>query len=239
MRVTTSSGELTIKTTNVPLRKLDMNLLERFLSIIANPNIAFLLISLGTLGILIEFLIPGALFSGVFGVIFLVFGFFAVGNLPFNWTGVILIAFGIILFILELQMPGIGVFAVGAIISFCLGGSLLFSNLGLNTFQSTNYSVDFWLILLIGGIFSIILGFLYHLFLSSRKSLDQFKQPSVVGSTGTVISDLSPDGIVYVGSENWKATHEKQGTIIKEGETVIVISISGLTIRVRKTNPKE
>ena len=236
--VETSSGKITLKTHNVILNQIDMNIFELFLSLIADPNIAFMLISIGTLAILIEFLIPGLIFPGVLGSIFLVLGFFAIGNLPFNWAGIVLIVFAIVLFIFEIQVPGIGVFGICGIISFAFGGSFLFTNFN-PSLQSTNYSVDLWVILISVGILSIILGWFYHLFLSSRRSLNQFKEPSVIGLTGTAISDLSPNGSVFVGNENWRATVDNKGTIIKAGDTVIVVSLAGITIRVRKEDPKE
>src|SRR3972149_6588281 len=102
-----------------------MNFIERFLDLIADPNIALLLLSLGTLALFIELVHPGAIFPGVFGVIALVIGFFALSLLPFNGAGVALIVIAFVLFGLELFVPSHGILGIGGAVALVLGGLLL------------------------------------------------------------------------------------------------------------------
>ncbi|MDO8613168.1 MAG: NfeD family protein, partial [Dehalococcoidia bacterium] len=102
-QVTLDSGRrVTLQTADAEVVFNDMNFIERFLDLIADPNIALLLLSLGTLALFIELVHPGVIFPGVFGVIAIVIGFFALSVLPFNWAGVALIVIAFILFGLEL-----------------------------------------------------------------------------------------------------------------------------------------
>ena len=104
-----------------------MTLIERFLLIISDPNIAFILLSLGSLGLFIEFFHPGVFFPGVFGAIALLFGFFSLGTLPVNWAGVFFILLAFVLFIAEIVVSGFGALGIGGVISLILGGLLLTS----------------------------------------------------------------------------------------------------------------
>ena len=110
----TQDRKVELRTAQARVVYNNTNFIEDFLNIIANPNIAFLLLSFGSLGIFIEFLHPGAIFPGVFGVISLLTGFFALSVLPFNWAGVALILFAFLLFALELFMTSGGILGIGA-----------------------------------------------------------------------------------------------------------------------------
>ena len=123
--VTTMAGEVTLQTRDAEIVPVDMNLVEQFFQILSDPNVAYILLSLGLLGIFLELANPGAILPGVVGGIFLLLGLFALGNLNVNWAGVLLMAFGFILFIADLYLPTHGVLTVGGIISFALGSFLL------------------------------------------------------------------------------------------------------------------
>src|SRR3990172_583574 len=105
----------------------DMTFVERFLLILSDPNVAFLLLSFGGLGLLIEFLHPGVIAPGVFGAIALILAFFALGTLPVNWAGVALILIAFVLFAIEAYVAGFLVLVVGGVISLIAGGLLLTS----------------------------------------------------------------------------------------------------------------
>ncbi len=233
--VTTPSGTLTLHTKGLPLRTIDMNLLERFLSIIANPDIALLLLSIGSLGIMIEFLSPGAIFPGVFGAIALVMAFVALGNLPFNWAGLGLILFAMLLLFLELQDPGIGIFGVGGVISFALGAFLLFGGFGTPAIPTPSFRVSMWLIAVLAA---LLLGFVlsfFRLVYASRYRKGISTAETVVGQVGIAASDLAPTGTVQLASELWTAVADDD-KVIKSGEKVKVVGLEGLTLRVSKTS---
>ena len=231
---TTPSGTVVLHTKDLPLRRIEMNLLERFLSIIANPDIAFLLLSIGGLGIMIEFLSPGAIFPGVFGAIALIMAFVALGNLSFNWAGLGLLGFSLLLFFMELQAPGIGVFGVGGVISFVLGAFLLFGGFGSPAIPTPSFRVNLWLI---GIVTALLLGFLllfFRMVLASRRTVTVPTAETVVGQVGVVTSDLAPTGTVQLGSELWTAVADDD-KVIKSGEKVKVVALEGLTLTVSKT----
>src|SRR3990172_6166947 len=106
-----------------------MNLPERILQTIADPNIAYILFTIGVIGIIAELYNPGAFFPGITGAISLILAFVAFGSLPINWAGVLLLLLAIGLFIAELNSEGIGILAVGGLIAFVLGSLLLYTPL--------------------------------------------------------------------------------------------------------------
>ena len=115
-----------IETAGIELRTVDKTVLERFLAIISNPNVAFLLLVIGAIGLFIEFMAPGLFAPGIVGVLCLVTAFVALGNLPVNWVGLALLAFALVLIFAELQSPGVSFFGAGGVVSFVLGSVLLF-----------------------------------------------------------------------------------------------------------------
>ncbi len=233
---TTSSGTLTLKTKGLPIQKVNMNALERFLSVIANPDIAFLLLSIGSLGILIEFLSPGALFPGIFGVLALVLGFVALGNLSFNWAGLGLLAFSMLLFFLELQAPGIGIFGVAGVISFFLGAFLLFGGFSTPPIPTPSFRISLWLISTVTALLAAILILFLRTIIVSRHAITISTTKPLIGSVGVVSSDLAPKGMVQMESEVWSAVPEKEDETIKAGTRVKVVSLEGLTLKVTKAN---
>ncbi len=229
--VTTSKGSVTLVTQGVEVRKIDMNLRERFLNFLANPDIAFLLLSIGSLGIMIEFLSPGVIFPGVFGAIALVLSFVALGNMPFSWAGVGLIVFAMILFFAELQAPGIGVFGIGGAISFVLGAFLLFGGFGTPAISTPSFRVNLWVISTMTALLLGFLLFFFRMVVASRRAVTVSTAETVVGRVGFVTSDLAPTGTVQVASEIWSAVSDS-GEVIRVGEEVMVLEIEGLTLKV-------
>ncbi|MCZ6789517.1 MAG: nodulation protein NfeD, partial [Chloroflexi bacterium] len=126
----TPAGVVVLNTRDVEIEGFDMSLVERFLQFLSDPNISFLLLSLGGLGIFVELLNPGLIVPGLVGIILLVLAFVTFGNLPVNWAGVVLILLAVALATLEYYVAGFGVLGVGAIICFVLGSLLLFFHTG-------------------------------------------------------------------------------------------------------------
>src|SRR5207253_9703845 len=124
-RVHVSTGDITLDTAAAPTRRADMSALESFLLTITNPTIAYILLSMGSLGLLLELYNPGSVFPGVIGGICLLLAFYALGTLPLNFAGVALIAFGILLFGLEPFLTAHGILAAGGATSFAIGSMLL------------------------------------------------------------------------------------------------------------------
>ncbi len=233
LAVSLPEGEVVLDTKGVEIQEIARNPVERFLGFVADPNVAFLLLSLGSLGILIELMSPGFIGPGVAGVIALALAFVALGNLPVNWAGVALIAAAMVMFFLEAQAPGIGVFGVGGAISFILGAFLLFGGFEAPALPSPSFRVSFWLIGAMGGLmFAFVATFIWRLRQAAAASM-VLESVSLEGQVGRATTPLTPRGMVQVADERWSAVSES-GDSIDVGEEVIVLEVDGLTLRVFK-----
>ncbi len=222
--------EVTLQTADAEVVFNDMNLIERFLDIIADPNIALLLLSLGTLAIFIEIVNPGVIFPGVFGVIALILGFFALSVLPFNWAGVALILFAFVLFGLEIFVPSGGILGVGGVVALILGGLLLTSG------NPPEFQVSRWLLIGLAAAMGAMVLFVLVNIMRIRSMPAQVGMESIVGREAVTRSTLDPKGFVFFDGERWSAESE-EGTI-GEGERVVITEVHGLKLKVKK-EPQE
>ncbi len=225
--VTLDTGrQVTLHTADAEVVFNDMNLIERFLDLIADPNIALLLLSLGTLAIFIEIVHPGVIFPGVFGVIALIVGFFALSVLPFNWAGVALILFAFILFGLEIFVPSGGILGVGGAVALVLGGLLLTSG------NPPEFQVSRWLLFgLAAGMGAMVLFVLVNI-MRIRMMPAQMGMESIVGRKAVTRSVLNPEGFVFFDGERWSA--ESEEGMIGEGERVVITEVHGLKLKVKR-----
>ena len=221
-----SGRRVELKTAGAPLVYNDTNFIEEFLAIIADPNIAFLLLSFGSLGIFIEFLHPGAIFPGVFGVICLIVGFFALSVLPFNWAGVALILFAFMLFALEMFVTSGGILGIGGIVSLVLGGLLLTSN------NPPGFTVSPWLVVGLAAALAGMVIFVFANIIRIRHQPALIGVETLVGKGAVARSQLNPTGLVFVEGEYWSA--ESEGGDIIEGDRVVITGMEGLKLRVKK-----
>ena len=236
MTVALGGREVVLDTKDIEVRRISRTPVERFLGFLANPDVAFLLISIGGLGILLELFNPGMIAPGLAGVIALSLAFLAFGSLPVNWVGVGLIILAMALFYMEGQAPGIGVFGVGGAISFVLGAFLLFGEL---TFRpevpplpgAPSIRVSLWVIGTVAGLMSGAIFFLAKSLRSARVSGRTPYQPSLVGRIGVATATLDPGGAVRVAGEAWTAVSDSEEEIA-EGERIIVSEVDGLTLKV-------
>jgi len=218
-------GETVLATSNAPLVYNDMNFLERFLDVISDPNITFLLLSLGSLALIYEFVAPGHIFPGVFGAIALIIAFFSLSVLPFNWAGLALILVAFVLFVLELFVTSHGILGIGGVVALVLGGILFTSG------NPPDFQVSKWLIYgLAAGIGAFFL-FVVTSIIRVRR------QPAVVTTTlvgrqAVARSPLDPTGMVFLEGEYWSATVEEGR--VEPGERVVVTGMHGLRLIVSK-----
>ena len=124
--VSVAGQPVTLQLAGIPTQAIAMTWLEQLLAVLANPNVALILMSLGTLGLFAELQHPGTVLPGVLGAGALILGLVALGNLPFNWAGLALLALAAVLLIAEVFIAGFGAFGIGSIIAFVLGAILLF-----------------------------------------------------------------------------------------------------------------
>ncbi len=206
-------------------------IIERFFALISDPNIAFLLLSLGGAAIFIEILNPGLLFPGIFGIIALVLAFFSFGTLPINWAGVALIGLAFALFAAEIFVSGFGILGIGGAVSLVLGGLLLTST------SNADFQVNRWLLysvaIVISAFFIMIMGAL----LRSRGAPATMGIDAMVGRMAVARSSLDPGGVVFMDGARWQA--HTSGPKIEEGEDVVVTEVEGLTLTVEKPDEEE
>ena len=249
--VVTVAGEQTLRVAGAEVGEIKMQWRERFVDFISNPNIAFLLLSLGSLGLVFEMLTPGAIGPGVAGVICLGLGFLALGNLPFNWAGVAFIILAVVLAALEIFVSGFGALGIGAAVSLVLGGLLLFGDFGGGKISPPSFpevSVSRWILVGVGGGVLVAASYLaYEVILSRvgrRRSgavsdgtgSDGRSSPGhLVGQVGTVTSALQPRGIVALAGETWSGV-SSDGLEIPAGRRVRVVAVDGLLITVESVS---
>lgn len=224
---------VTLDTQNAAVQPLKMSFVERMLRFLADPNVSYLLLTLGAIGLMVELWNPGLVFPGVVGGILLILGLVVVGNLPVNWAGVALILLAAVLGVLEVHVSGFGILGVGAIVSFILGSLFLFFHSGLPSPTMPAVHVSLWvmapvvLVLALGGGWMVVTMF------RARRGIPEMAPLSPMGATGYATTNLAPRGTVQVGSELWTA-QAVEGQAIREGEAVEVVEQAGLILRVKK-----
>jgi membrane-bound ClpP family serine protease len=227
--VQVASGPVTLHTAGAPTRPADMSALESFLHTITNPTIAYILLSMGSLGLLLELYHPGAIFPGIFGGICLLLAFYALGTLPLNFTGLALIAFGVLLFGLEPLLTAHGILAVGGAVAFVLGSIMLINAPDAPFLQVSRPAIAGVTALLVA-----FFGFLVSAVIRARRRQVVTGREGLIGASGVVRRDIVPGrtGIVLVQGELWQAV-STEGRL-SEGEAIRVRSVEGLTLTVRR-----
>jgi membrane-bound serine protease (ClpP class) len=225
------SGSTTLQVANAPIVDNNMSLVQQFLLILSDPNIAFILLSAGLAAIALEFIHPGFILPGVAGSIALVLAFFSLGTLPVNWAGValILLAFG--LFVAELFVAGFGVLGIGGIVSLILGGLLLTST------SNPEFQVSRWLIYGWAAVIAVFFLMVVSAILRMRRMPSVTGSQALIGRIALTRSLLDPNGQVFLEGARWLAT--AQDPPVPEGERVIVTGVKGLHLSVRRASSEE
>ncbi len=209
-----------------PVVDWHMTFRQKFLLTIANPNLAYILLMIGLLGLYFEFSHPGAILPGVLGGISLLVAAFAFQILPINYAGLGLIILAVILFILEIKVQSFGMLAVGGIAAMIIGSLMLIKAPIAELRTSLSYVLPVVLAV------SLIVLFLLTLVFKAHRRRSMTGREGMVGETGTARTDLSPAGKVFVHGEIWEA--EADGPV-RAGEKVKVVEVlDGLKIRVGK-----
>ena len=221
----TTPKHLTLHTAGVPIKEVGMSWIARFLHVIASPDIAYILMTLGVLGIILEFSTPGLGASGITGVIAIIFALYSFQVLPVSIAGIALIILALILFVAEIKIQSHGVLGIGGAAALVVGGLMLFNT-------SAGFLRVSWQVLLIAAAFMLA-----FFFLVVTKAARAIRLPhamgleSMVGRTGVVVAPLAPEGKVKMDGELWKA-RSQAGELLKD-QPVEVIATEGLTLIVR------
>lgn len=226
-KVQVASGSVTLDTKNLEIIYHEMNPRQKMLDIISNPNVAYILMMLGMVGIYFEMSNPGLVLPGVVGAISLILALYAMQTLPINYAGLLLILFGVILFIAEINVMSYGLLSVSGVISIFLGSTMLIDSddPALQISRAILYPTLAMTVVLSLGI--VVLA-------TRTRNLKKLGGgEGMIGETGLVKEPLNLHGRVLVHGELWEAEAETQ---IAEGETVRVDSVQGLKIKVSKVD---
>ena len=215
----------TLHTADAEVRRVDMTLRQELLGAIAHPQIATLLLTLGMLGLTIELWNPGAIIPGVAGGLCLLLAFFAFQILPVSATGLLLILFGLVLLLLELQVPSFGALGIGGVISLVIGSMMLTRD----AIPGVEVGLGFVLPLALG--FAAIFLFLGRLAVKSQRQRSVTGVEGLIGVDGRIRDAVGPDGPgnVDIHGEIWRA---QSASRIAAGQPVRVTAINGLTLTV-------
>jgi len=226
-KVTLASGaEISINATSYRINRNEMSAIERFLHAISNPNIAYILLSVGSIGIIAEIYNPGAIFPGVTGAICLLMAFYSLGVLDANLGGILLILLAFGLFIAEIFTPTFGLLTAGGITSLTLGSLILFPGRG-ELFQ-----ISPWLIATVVIIIAAVFTFVISRIVRAHRRQASTGREELIGKTATVKVALDPEGTVLFKGERWAAISETG--CVEAGEQVTINKVDGLILYVVK-----
>lgn len=223
--VETKKGMTVLKLKGKNIVEIDMPLKFKFLSHLADPNVAYILMMIGIYGILFEIYSPGSIFPGVAGAISIILALYAFQTIPITFAGVFLILLGIVFFVLELKIISHGVLGVAGIISIIIG-SVMLIDLPRSVFAISWTSI-IAVAVLTGIFFFGVLSYAVKAQLSKVKT----GREGLIGETGTARTDIFDAGKIVVHGEIWNARSKEQ---IKNGEKVVVVGIEGLMLVVTK-----
>jgi membrane-bound serine protease (ClpP class) len=215
----------------VTLRFQEMNLFQRLLHTITNPEIAFLLLLIGQFGIIFEIYNPGIGLAGILGAVSLLLGFYALNVLPTNWAGVLLILLGVIFFVVDLHTSGLGIWTAGGIASLVAGALILFAG------ASPDLQVGVDTIVL-----AVVLTLLFFISAMTAALRVRLRRPitgeeAIVGMVGEAKTDIAPEGTVLTKGTLWRARTMETG--IAQGEKVRVMATEGLVLLVEPLHEEE
>jgi membrane-bound serine protease (ClpP class) len=227
------ADEVTLHTVDAAVQDVPMSWIERVLSVLINPNIAFLLLVLGIQLILLELSAPGGWVAGFLGAVCLALAAYALSVLPLNWLGLVLMLASFALFFIDLQTPGVEAVTLVAIATLITGALILFNVQGRSPFGRISVALVVATALVIGVFFIFIVA----KGLGAQKLRPVTGTDILIGRQGRVRTSLDPAGTVQVGGELWTATADEGP--IEQDELIEVTSVEGVRLHVRRAVPDE
>jgi membrane-bound serine protease (ClpP class) len=232
-------GKVVLRLKDARIEYIEPSFRDTVVKYITDPTIAYLLINIGMIGLIFGFLTPGWHVPETVGAILLVLGLIGLGYFGYASAGLVLIVLAMIFFIAEALTPTFGLFTVAGVITFIIGGIMLFSG-GGGEYLVTGETYSILRIAII--VMAILLG-LFFLFgvaavVRAHKRKPEAGKEELLGDVGRVMEDLDPEGVVKLHGELWKAK-SRSGERIPVGEKVKVVEVDGLTLIVEKVEEKE
>lgn len=223
--VTLPGGKKKISAKNATINNKEMSTRQGILTAISDPNVSYILLLLGLAGLYFEFSTPGAILPGVIGGISLLLAFYGLSTLPVSYTGILLIIFGILLFIAEIKVISHGLLTVGGVIALIMGSLLLF--------DTTEPALRVSLQVMIPAIIVTSAFFIVIIWLAIKA---QFRKhysgaEAMLEMEAEAITDIADEGKVFFKGEYWRATSEKE---IKKGAKVKIVKVDGMSLIVEE-----
>ncbi|MDN5941967.1 MAG: nodulation protein NfeD [Nitrospira sp.] len=225
------SGQTVLRTTDATVREFPMGLRLELLKTLSDPNIAYLLMTIGTIGIMAELYNPGAILPGIVGAISLILAFYSLQSLPVNYAGVLLFLLGIVFFILEATVTSYGLLAIGGVVAMLLGSMMLIKT--DVEFLQISWSVILPVVALTAA-FSL---FMVGMGVRAMRRRPATGREEMVGLVGIVKTALTPRGQLAIHGELWEAISDRP---LQPGDKAEVIRVDGLRLHVKPlTNQTE
>lgn len=218
-----------LRTSDAQVDELSQSFIEQFLQVLTNPNVTFLLLTVGVQAILIEISSPGGWVAGFIGVVSLALGTYGLGVLPVNWFGLVFLATAFVLFLLDIKAPTHGALTAAGVASLVIGALVLFNSPSTPSFQRVSIPLIFGVAIATALFFTTILTFALR---AQRRPIEVGAE-ALVGRVGESRSALDPSGMVHVAGELWTASIELGAEPIRTGERVEVVKVDGLKLVVR------
>ena len=234
-QVSTIDGTATLETRNSQVIPVEPTFIETLLGVLTNPNIVFLLLTVGVQAILIELSSPGGWIAGFIGAVSLALAAYGLGVLPVNWFGLIFLVIAFVLFVLDIKAPTHGALTAAGVASLIVGSLVLFNSPGTPSFLRVSVPLVVGVSLATASIFFVILT----IALRAQKAPILTGQESFVGRTGTARTKIAPFGTVQMGSELWSAELAEGENTIPEGASVEVLEVKGVRAIVRRLGETE
>ena len=227
-KVSLNLGEKTLDTKDATIVDRTMSFRYRFLDLISDPNIAYILLLLGIYGLFFELYNPGAILPGIVGGISIILAFFAFQTLPINYAGVLLILFSIVLFLLEIKVTSYGMLTIGGVLSLILGSIMLVE-------APSGLSVSLGIILPAALVTTLFFLFAVGMGIRAQARKPTTGKEGIIGEIGVVEKALTPRGQVMVHGELWAAEADSD---IEVGQKVEVVSMNRLVVKVKRVESK-
>ena len=229
-----STGERTLNTVGVGMVEVAQSFIEQLLQVLTNPNVVFLLITVGVQAILIEISAPGGWVAGFIGVACLALGTYGLGILPVNWFGLVFMVTAFVLFWLEIEAPTYGALTVAGLASFIVGALVLFNSPTTPSFQRVSVPLVIGVAVAIGLFFMTVITFA----LKAMRRPVEVGVEALIGRLGEARTDIAPRGMVQVAGELWSAEVEDGELEVRAGERVEVVGVEGLRLSIRSVVQK-
>jgi membrane-bound serine protease (ClpP class) len=222
--VSLKTGSTVLRTAGATVDEFPMGLRLELLKALSDPNIAYLLMTIGTIGIMAELYSPGAILPGIVGAISLILAFYSLQSLPVNYAGVLLIVLGIVFFILEATVTSYGLLAIGGVISMILGSLMLIKT------DAEFLQLSWGMIVPVIAFAAIGTMFIFGMAVRAMHRQPLTGTEGMVGSIGVAKTLVDPQGQLAVHGELWEAVSEYP---LQPGDRAEVMRVEGLTLHVK------